>query len=161
MSGTCCCGSCTVGQGTLIIGILDIIGGIYSVVTDSMEIHTMINYPDKIEDPDFKEYPTLYVTLDSISIFMMVVFFILACLMIYGYRKRNHRWITPWLIWSYVTLAYGAVMVVVCFCIIAVAGRVAEGFLFLILAGFFLGLQVYFIFVVKRFVDELKGGVVN
>lgn len=23
-----------------------------------MEIHTMINYPDKIEDPDFKEYRT-------------------------------------------------------------------------------------------------------
>ncbi|OXA54932.1 uncharacterized protein LOC110849670 [Folsomia candida] len=160
MSQTCCCGCCTVGQGTLTIGILNIIGGVFSIAQNSIAVHLMINNPDEFKDPDFQQHPSRYITIGCIQIFMAIVFFILACLMVHGYRMRNHRLIMPWLIWSYVSLVIGAVGIVVVSIMIAIAGQIGVGFAILAMGGLILAVQTYFVLVVKRFVDELKGGAI-
>ncbi|OXA54931.1 lysosomal-associated transmembrane protein 4A [Folsomia candida] len=160
MSETCCCGCCTVGQGTLIIGILNIIGGILSIIRDSIEVNIMVYYPDQIKEADFQQNRSRYITVECIEIFMAIVYFIFACLMVQGYRMRNHRLIMPWLIWNYVSLCIVAVSIVILFILLAVAGAVAAGFIMLAMGGIFLAVQTYFVFVVKRFVTELKGGAI-
>ncbi|XP_021953339.1 uncharacterized protein LOC110850171 [Folsomia candida] len=158
MSETCCFGCCTVGQGTLTIGILNIIGGILSVVQNSIGVYLMINDPDRFQDSDFHQHESRYITIGCIQIFMAIVFFILACVMVHGYRVRNHRLIKPWLVWSYVSLGVGAVVVMLTSLVVAAAGEFGVGFAMLTLGGLFLAVQTYFVFVVRRFVDELKGG---
>ncbi|XP_035707994.1 uncharacterized protein LOC118435707 [Folsomia candida] len=159
MLGTCCFGCCTVGQGTLIIGIIHIIGTIFSVIMNSIGVNLMINYPDEIKDPDFHQDPRRYITIGCIQIFVAIVYLIFSCLMVHGYRMRNHRFIMPWLIWNYVSLCIGAAATVILFLLIAVVGQVGAGFVVLAIGGLYLALETYFVFVVKRFVDELKGSV--
>ncbi|XP_035708009.1 uncharacterized protein LOC118435720 [Folsomia candida] len=158
MSGTCCRGWYTLGQGTLTIGILNVVVGVFIIVWNSMGVNFAINYPDGfITGSFFHRHLALIITVDCITIFVMVVFFVMACFLIHGYRLRSHRWITPWLIWSYVTLGYCAFVILALFLVFVADGRVAEGFHFLAVYGCLLGVQTYFIFVVKRFVQELKG----
>ncbi|OXA53575.1 uncharacterized protein LOC110850228 [Folsomia candida] len=156
MSRTCCFGCCTVGHGTLTIGILHIICAILSMILNSIVIYFMINCPNQI----IRQDPRRYITFSCIQIFMAIVYLILACLMVDGYRMRKHRFIMPWLVWNYVSLCLGAAATVILFLLMVVAGQVGAGFIVLAICGVYLAVQTYFVYVVKTFVDGLKGSLI-
>ncbi|XP_021953474.1 uncharacterized protein LOC110850349 [Folsomia candida] len=159
MTKTCCFACISVGRRTLIIGILNIICAILSVVLNSMEIShwTKIKYPDPIKEPNFRQTINSYITFSCIQIFIAVVYLILSCLIVDGYRMRKHRFITPWLVWNYVALCLVAAATAYLFLLLAAGGEVGAGFIVLAVSSLILSVQSYFVYVVKTFVDGLKG----
>ncbi|XP_035708117.1 uncharacterized protein LOC118435798 [Folsomia candida] len=153
MSGTCCFGCCTEGHGTLIIGILNIIGAILSMILNFIWIFLLINHPDEIEKVYIRQDPHRYITFSCIYIFMAIVNLIFSCLMVHGYRVRNHRFIMPWFVWNYASLCVVAVMILIRSLINPSSAAVLIG-------GLYLAVGTYYSLVVKRFVDELKGGLI-
>ncbi|XP_021953243.1 uncharacterized protein LOC110850069 [Folsomia candida] len=159
-SETCCCG-CTLGQGTLIIGIINVIAGVISVIKDSIAVNAMIFFPGEIKDPSFQTNPSRYISYGFIQIFIAVVYLILSCLMVHGCRIKNHRLIMPWLIWTYVCLFLGIGFAVIMLVIFAFAGQIGAGLLIFVIFGVILGVQTYFLSVVRRFAHNLKRDVVE
>ncbi|XP_021964323.1 uncharacterized protein LOC110859661 isoform X1 [Folsomia candida] len=191
MSGTCCCGCCSAGKGTLAIGIFYIALYALSILANSSKIIDLLdnsnsnytsdlindsnsNYTsDLIEDSNSNDttdagHPLIshhdktnivfnvQMAQHSIRIIAAGVSLIFTCVMLHGYRKRNHRLIKPWLIWSYVLILVGMTASVVTFGTMTLNGLPLVGFCTLVIFGSFLAMQIYFVVVVRRFVDELK-----
>ncbi|OXA41930.1 uncharacterized protein LOC118438898 [Folsomia candida] len=152
---TCCCGCCSVGQGTLAIGIFNIVGCILFIIFNSLAVNLMVIHPDQITDPAFYENPSRYITLGYVHISFSAIYFLLACLLVHGCHKRNHRFILPWLYWNYVSLLLIAVGMTAFFISLAISGEIGGGLILLGVYAAFFGIQMYLVFVVKHFVDEL------
>ncbi|OXA42544.1 uncharacterized protein LOC110859562 [Folsomia candida] len=155
---TCCCGNCTVGQGTLTIAILNILGGIFSIIRNSIGVNEMINNPDQIKDFSFQKYQNQYIAFAGIQLFVGVVYLILSGCMVQGYRSRDHHWIMPWLVWSVISLALFSFGVVGVFFFMAFRMQFLAGVFIVVTCAVCIAVQTYFVLVVKHFVDELKGG---
>ncbi|OXA58809.1 uncharacterized protein LOC110847357 [Folsomia candida] len=161
MGETCCCGCCTVATGTAIIAILDIIGGVLQMIQGSIVASLMISHPDRIPEehyPNFKDHTAVYITFQFIGIFMALVYTIVSGLLFQGYRTRNVRLCLPWLYWNYISLGLAAIGVVIIFFALALNGQFVVGLILVLIAIVVLGIAVYFVLVVQRFVNELRGG---
>ncbi|XP_021964337.1 uncharacterized protein LOC110859671 isoform X3 [Folsomia candida] len=167
MSGTCCCGCCSAGKGTLAIGIFYIALYALSILANSSKIIDLLDNSNSNDTTD-AGHPLIshhdktnivfnvQMAQHSIRIIAAGVSLIFTCVMLHGYRKRNHRLIKPWLIWSYVLILVGMTASVVTFGTMTLNGLPLVGFCTLVIFGSFLAMQIYFVVVVRRFVDELK-----
>ncbi|XP_035712374.1 uncharacterized protein LOC118437463 [Folsomia candida] len=158
---TCCCGCCTVAKGTLIIGICNVIGGIFvvigSVVPVALRIYISLCQPDLTNYPyGLREYNTADTIIVLAQLFFALLHLIVSSLMVHGWRTRNHRLIMPWIIWSYVALVLLSARVIFLFLDLLGDGYLAAGIFSLAISPLYFLLQGYFVFVVKRFVDQLK-----
>ncbi|XP_035715633.1 uncharacterized protein LOC110859716 isoform X2 [Folsomia candida] len=97
MSGTCCCGWCPLGKGTLAIGIFYIIVHFHSIVENGTKIISLIgtiyysnaqpalNSPQGDTASSAKEQLAQHLVL----IIPGVVSLILSCVMVHGYRMKS------------------------------------------------------------------------
>ncbi|OXA58810.1 uncharacterized protein LOC110847358 isoform X2 [Folsomia candida] len=157
MEKTCCCRSCTVATGTAIIAVLEIIGGIFQMIQGSIVANEMISHPDRIPDkhyPYFKDHTAVYITFQFIGIFMALAYTIVSGLLFQGYRTRNVRLCLPWLYWNYISLGLTAIGVVILFFALALNGYFVVGLIMVLISIVVLGIAVYFVLVVQRFVDD-------
>ncbi|XP_035716185.1 uncharacterized protein LOC118439194 [Folsomia candida] len=115
----------------------------------------MVIHPDQITDPAFQQNPSRYITLGYVHISFSAIYIMLACILVHGCRKRNHRFILPWLYWNYVSLLLIAVGMAAFFISLAISGEIGGGLILLGVYAVAFGIQMYLVFVVKRFVDEL------
>ncbi|XP_021964339.1 uncharacterized protein LOC110859675 [Folsomia candida] len=95
MSKTCCCGCCPVGRGTLLIGIVNTILYSACLIENCMRLNRLINHADKLEDQIILENLTAYITYGFVFVSMQLLYVVLSCLLVHGYRSRNLRFVTP------------------------------------------------------------------
>ncbi|XP_035715636.1 uncharacterized protein LOC118438899 [Folsomia candida] len=146
MKLTCCC---SLGHGALAIGILHIIVNIFYLLRNCLMIYLIIHRPD-LTTVLWKIFFFITTSVELISL-------ILGCLMVHGYRVRNHCLIKPWLVWSYFLLAVTIVFLVALALVgIANSRGITVMLSFFAISGSYLALQFYFIIVVTTFMDKLK-----
>ncbi|XP_035700470.1 uncharacterized protein LOC118433034 [Folsomia candida] len=151
MSTICCCGCCTVQVMT------NLIAGISTVYKSSVWVNFMIKHPDDVLIPYFHEYRGWYIALVSIPLIMGLVNFITASLLVQGCRLRNYRLILPWLVWSYVSIFLLTIgILIICTITIIAEEELFSGLCILAVGIIFLGVQIYCVFMVKKFVHILK-----
>ncbi|OXA42138.1 uncharacterized protein LOC110859695 [Folsomia candida] len=151
---TCCCGSFSVGKGSLFIGIFNIIGSIINLIIQPICIYSSINNPDKTKDEKIPD--SVIILSGCVSIVILLLYFIFACLLVHGYRVRNHRLVSPWFIANYAWLILSALSIVAVFVLKVSSEEFAKGAVFIGVCLTYMGVETYLVFVVKRFADELK-----
>ncbi|XP_021964379.1 uncharacterized protein LOC110859718 isoform X3 [Folsomia candida] len=80
MKLTCCL---TLGQGTLVIGILHIVVAILNFLKDCFGVYLILHHPDYL---NVKEKFWLLIAASVTAIIVELVSLILACLVVHGYR---------------------------------------------------------------------------
>lgn len=150
MLNQCCCG-CELKTGTIIIGVLDGIAALYSLVTSIVAASAAIVVGDKNQSY-LETVATLSIVL---AVFSALLLLVSICLLV-GAAKEKPSLLIPWMVYSLVFIVENTVVNI--YYAVQYIGM-SEG---VIAAGVIIGaivhllLQVYFLLVVYSLFRELK-----
>ncbi|PSN50980.1 hypothetical protein C0J52_08603 [Blattella germanica] len=154
----CCCG-CTLKTGTLIIGILNALGGLGNLINGI--VYAGYDYNSLEYYGNGQEYIDAFETIQVIMIVILVVsaiLLIVALCLIAGAVTGNPTLLLPWLVYSICYLCVNTILYIVMGSIAAgVTNGGAAAASFFVVGLIYFALEAYFILVVYSFYRELKG----
>ncbi|XP_066949945.1 uncharacterized protein [Macrobrachium rosenbergii] len=161
---TCCCGI-SVRVGTLVIGWLGLISSIFSLL--SWLRFVQISYDDFAEvckeaaneiqqHIDVDVCATAAVSIIAVSGVCSGLFVIISALLLVGVNKNKPTLILPFIVTHGIEIVLSCLFILLGFALFLHEGIVFAAFIFLLVSGMFLALEVYLFLVVRACYKEVK-----
>lgn len=150
----CCC-SFSLGTGTVIIGIIEMIGGIVNVILSIITVIEASAGPTTQEDT-LDAIITLKVT-NIILTFIAALFTMMAVLLIIGARRNKPSFLSPWMVYTCFYIFATVVSYVINTVAYVQTGDNLEACFSILRAVVTVALQTYFLLVVYSLYRELRG----
>jgi len=144
----CCCG-CTLKTGTIILGVLNILGGLVNLITGIAAGVAS----DFVEG----ESKTVVVTVGVVLAVLGGILLLVSICLIIGAAKDNPALLVPWLVFTVVFLIVNTVLNIVSAAEYFALKDIAGGAGNLVAAAIYILLEIYFLLVVYSLYRELKG----
>jgi len=144
----CCCG-CSLKTGAIILGVLNIIGGVWNLISGIMAASVSDYF-----DEDTKK--VLVPVGAVLAVFGAILVLVSICLII-GAQKGNPVLLVPWMVFVIVFLVANTVLYIVYAVQYFAINDTTNGAGNIIAAIIYLLLQTYFLLVVYSLYRELKG----
>ncbi|XP_064102395.1 uncharacterized protein LOC135212671 [Macrobrachium nipponense] len=161
---TCCCGI-SVRVGTLVIGWLGLISSIFSLL--SWLRFVQISYDDfakvckeaanEIQQPiDVDVCATAAVSIIAVSGVCSGLFVIISALLLVGVNKNKPTLILPFIVIHGIEIVLSCLFILLGFVLLIHEGVAVIAFIFLLVTGMALAVEVYLFLVVRACYNEVK-----
>jgi uncharacterized membrane protein len=146
----CCCG-CTLKTGTIIIGVLNIIGGAGNLILGITSATAASQY---ISDPEIRN--VVIGTGATLAVFGAILLLFSICLII-GAQNEKPALLVPWMVYTIIFLIVNTIIYIVQAVQLFRANDASNGAVNIVAATLFVLLQTYFLLVVYSLYREQKG----
>jgi len=144
----CCCG-CTLKTGTIILGVLNILGGLANLITG---ITTAV-----VGDTFDAETKQVFVGVGAVLAVIGGILLLVAICLVIGAIKENPALLVPWMVYVIIFMIANTILYILYAAEYFSVNDAANGTGNIIAALIYLLLQTYFLLVVYSLYRELKG----
>jgi len=163
----CCCGCCNLKQGSLILAWIGVIASVLNLLSSIKEFGGLSAAKYELQnDDDFEEQLdcdddcinlifTLITTVMVFGVISNLVVLVVASLVIHGINNNKEKLLTPYYVYSLVSLTLGCIL-----CLVAIIAcfmfSVAMGFVMGFVLGGAMLLSFYFMVVVRSYQLQMR-----